>query len=113
MIFLGTIANVGSDVLNNTNTAAPFTIPTWVQVLRLQPSAATQMAAATLASNGAFAPAATDMLQLGAANSIADIPIARTPGVGIDHEASGPVTLAVRKTDVGAGTCKVFALGRS
>lgn len=106
MIFLGTIANAGSDVINNKSTAAPFTIPTWVEVLRLQPSAATQMASVKLGDDSSFAPAATDMLQLGGANSVTDIPIPRAPG-------ASPITVAIRKTDAGAGTTKVFALGRS
>jgi hypothetical protein len=111
MIFLGTIANAGSDVVNNTNTAAPFTIPAWVQTLRLQPSAATQMVSVVLANTPAFAPAATDMLQLGAANSSTDVPLPRR-----DEPTAlllGALTMAIRKTDAGAGTVKVFAIGRS
>ena len=105
MIYLGTIANLGSDVVDNTNTAAPFTIPAGTTRLFVQPSAATQMAAVGLAA--AFAPAATAMLQLGAANSIQEIPVSYqlTGQKGIN-----PV-LAIRKTDAGAGTCKVFAAG--
>lgn len=105
MIFLGTIANAGSDVKNNSNTAAPFVIPTGVTMLRLQPSAATMMASVALGDNPSFAPNATDQLQLGGANSFNDLPIPGTaarPGVVFQ--------LAVRKTDAGAGTTKVFAL---
>lgn len=102
MIYLGTIANGGSDVDNNTNTAAPFAIPHGTTRLFVQPSAATMMAAVA-PTNGAFAPAATDMLQLGAANSITEIPIPQKP-----DGAYQDVTLAIRKTDAGAGTTKVF-----
>jgi hypothetical protein len=104
VIYLGTIANAGSDVKNNLNTAAPFAIPSWVTQLRLQPSAATQMAVMSYANDSAFAPAATAMLQLGGALSVNDISCGRP---------SAPVvapTLAVRKTDAGAGTCAVFAM---
>lgn len=108
MIYLGTIANAGSDVLNNRTTAAPFVIPPGVTCLRIQPSAATQMASVMNGVDSAavpFAPAASDMLQLGGALSIQDIPISQ-------HNKSQNVglTLAIRKTDVGAGTCKVFAI---
>lgn len=105
MIYLGTIASVGSDVLNNTTTAVPFTIPAGTTRLFVQPSAATMMAAVGTALP--FAPAATDMLQLGAANSIQELPVSweRTAG-----KALSPV-LAIRKTDAGAGTTKVFAAG--
>ena len=111
MIYLGTIANAGSDVINNRTTAVPFLIPVWTQALRLQPSAATQMAALKTADDAAFLPAATDMLAIGAINAVLDIPIPRVPGFGADHGVTGPVTVAIRKTDVGAGTCKVFAIG--
>jgi len=100
MIFLGTIANAGSDVKNNANTAVPFTIPAGARSLWLQPAAATHMVAVS-ATNTGFAPAATDMIQLGAANSIQEI---KLPG-NMDHLG---FTLAIRKTDVGAGTTKVF-----
>ena len=105
MIYLGTIANLGSDVLNNLNTAAPFVIPHWVTQLRLQPSAATMMASMLYSSSAAFAPAATAMLQLGAANSVNDLSCGR-PTVPLTQP-----TLAVRKTDAGAGTTAVFAVG--
>lgn len=103
MRYLGTIANAGSDVVNNSTTAAPFTIPAGVSQLILQPSAATMMAA-TAPNNAAFLPAATDMLQLGGALSVNTLPVqfASTGG-------GGP-TLAVRKTDAGAGTTKVFGV---
>jgi hypothetical protein len=103
MIYLGTIANAGSDVVNNRTTAAPFTIPGGTRALRLQPSAATQMAATKGGDDSTFLPAATDMLQLGGANSVIDVPINST---GVPTA----LTLAIRKTDAGAGTCKVFAI---
>ena len=105
MIYLGTIANAGSDVLNNKTTASTFVIPPGTQSLRLQPSAATMMAAVKHADDATFLPAATDMLQLGAANSITDLPVPSPSAVTL--------TIAVRKTDAGAGTTKVFALGVS
>ncbi len=105
MIYLGTIANVGSDVLDNTNTAAPFTIPAGTARLFVQPSAATQMAA--IGTAAAFAPASTAMVQLGAVNSIQEIPISYPLTTG----KTLPIVLAIRKTDAGAGTCKVFAAG--
>jgi hypothetical protein len=105
MIFLGTIANAGSDVVNNKTTSTPFTIPTWATALRLQPSAATMSVALKLADDASFLPASTDVLLIGAANSINDIPILR----GI-FNPSDQVTLAVRKSDSGAGTTKVFAV---
>lgn len=105
MLYLGTIANVGSDVLDNTNTASPFTIPAGTTRLFVQPSAATQMAAVGTAA--AFAPAASAMLQLGAANSIQEIPVSYSLTSG----KALPIILAIRKTDAGAGTCKVFAAG--
>lgn len=105
MIYLGTIANVGTDVLNNRNTAVPFVIPTWVTALRLQPSAATMMAVAEYVNNDStFAPAATAMMQLGGANSVNDLPC------GHPAEPLVQITLAVRKTDVGAGTTAVFGI---
>lgn len=104
MRYLGTIANAGSDVVNNSTTAAPFAIPSGITRLFLQPSAAT-MQAATSVNNAAFLPATTDMLQLGAANSINEIPVAWTATFG----SAGP-TLAVRKTDAGAGSTKVFGV---
>lgn len=105
MIYLGTIANLGTDVVNNRNTAVPFVIPYWVTAVRLQPSAATMMAVAEYANNDvAFAPASTAMLQLGAANSIIDLPLGR-PAVPLIQP-----TLAVRKTDIGAGTTAVFGV---
>lgn len=112
MIFLGTIANVGTDVLNNTNTAVPFTIPAGITQLILQPSAATMMAAVS-ANNSSFAPPATSMLQLGAAQSIQSIPIQwalTTTGYETNVGAAAGITLAVRKTDAGAGITKVFGL---
>jgi len=113
MRYLGTIANAGSDVLNNTNTAVPFVIPAGITRLFLQPSAATMMGATSQAS-AAFAPAATDMVQLGAANSINELPVPWSQGYTATFPsgvlaAAGP-TLAVRKTDVGAGTTKVFGI---
>ena len=102
MVYLGTIANAGSDVVNNTNTAIPFVIPAGVRLF-VQPSAATQQAA--IGSGGSFAPATGAMLQLGAANSIQEIPV---PYGLTTFQGSTPV-LAIRKTDAGAGTCKVFA----
>jgi len=105
VIYLGTIANAGSDVINNLTTAAPFTIPPGVTCLRIQPSAATQMAAVKSGADATFLPAATDMLQLGGANSIQDVPIA-----AIKASPNAALTLAIRKTDAGAGTCKVFAI---
>jgi hypothetical protein len=104
MIYLGTINNAGSDVKNNLNTSSPFTIPSWVTSIRVQPSAATQMAAMEYQSDSAFAPASTAMMQLGGANSVNDLPCGRP---------SAPVvtpTLAIRKTDAGAATCTVFAI---
>lgn len=103
MRYLGTIANAGSDVVNNSTTAAPFVIPAGITQLVLQPSAAT-MQAATAPNNAAFLPATTDMLQLGAATSINTLPVqwASTQPAG--------TTLAVRKTDAGAGTTKVFGV---
>ena len=103
MRYLGTINNAGSDVVNNVTTSSPFTIPAGITRLFLQPSAAT-MQAATAPSNAAFLPATTDMLQLGAANSVNDIPVQWSSSIG-----AGP-TLAVRKTDAGAGTTKVFGV---
>lgn len=105
MIYLGTIANAGSDVDNNTSTAAPFAIPAGTTRLFVQPSAATMMAAVGTAD--AFAPAATDMLQLGAANSVNEIPVSYSLTTG----RALPIVLAIRKTDAGAGTTKVFAAG--
>jgi hypothetical protein len=105
MIFLGTIANVGSDVLDNTNTAAAFAIPAGTARLFVQPSAATMMASVVTA--GASAPAAAAMLQLGAANSIQEIPVSYPLTTG----KVLPIVLAIRKTDAGAGTTKVFAAG--
>jgi hypothetical protein len=105
VIYLGTIANLGSDVVNNLNTAAPFTIPPGVTALRIQPSAATQLASAKAGADAAFLPAATDMLQLGGANSILDVPLSP-----IKFPPNVAITLAIRKTDAGAGTCKVFAI---
>ena len=99
MIYLGTIANVGSDVLNNTDTAAPFVIPKGIIRLVVQPSTATFMVAVSVV-NALFAPAATAMAQLGAANSTLEIPIG----------AFSEITLASRKTDAGAGTLKVFGV---
>lgn len=63
MFYLGTIANVGSDVLNNTNTAVPFAIPHGTTRLFVQPSSPTQLAAIGL-TGAAFAPPATDMAAL-------------------------------------------------
>ena len=103
MIYLGTIANAGSDVLDNTNTAAPFTIPAGTTRLFVQPSTATQMA--SVGTAGAFAPTAAQMLQLGAANSIQEVPVSYNMTTGKQL----PTVLAIRKTDAGAGTCKVFA----
>src|SRR5258708_3786954 len=77
VIFLGIINNAGSDVKNNLNTSTPFAIPYWVTALRLQPSAATMMAVASYANDSAFAPASTAMLQLGAVNSVNDLPMGR------------------------------------
>jgi hypothetical protein len=114
MIYLGTIDNAGSDVKNNANTSSAFVIPPGTVALRLQPNAATMMAVLKYADDSAFAPAATAMLQLGAANSFNDLPIWRSadliaiaPRVGL---LLTPLTLAVRKTDAGAGTTKVFAI---
>lgn len=108
MIFLGTITNAGSDVKNNTNTAVPFVIPVGITRLFLQPVDAATLMAAVSATNPAFAPAAANMLQLGAINSIQEIPLqfALTQG----YEAQTGVTLAIRKTDVGAGNTKVFGV---
>jgi hypothetical protein len=105
MQYLGTIDNAGSDVKNNQNTSSPFVIPAGTIALRLQPSAATQMAAMAIVADASFAPAAGVMLQLGAANSITDLPIA------LPQARNAAMTLAVRKTDAGAGTTKVFAIG--
>lgn len=104
MIYLGTIANLGSDVINNLTTAAPFAIPPGIKCLRIQPSTATQMAAVKSASDATFLPAATDMLQLGGVNSSADLPMS-----AVKVSPNSPLTLAIRKTDAGACTCKVFA----
>lgn len=105
MLYLGTIDNAGSDVKNNLNTSTPFEIPPGTTGLRLQPSAATMGAAIKQARDATFLPSAiTAMLQLGAAQSFNDATI---PG---DRMLPPPVTLAVRKTDVGAGTTKVFAI---
>lgn len=105
MIFLGTIDNAGSDVKNNDNTTTAFTIPVGTKALRLQPSAATHMAAVKIGDDASFAPASTAMLQLGGANSINDLPLPFDPnGVRLQ------ITLAVRKTDAGAATTKVFAI---
>lgn len=108
MIYLGTIANAGSDVVNNKSTATAFAIPSGTITLRLQPSAGTLLAAVKLADDAAFLPAATDMLQLGAANSFNDLPIHGSP---LSPHTPTLVTLAVRKSDAGASTCKVFAIG--
>lgn len=108
MIFLGTIANTGSDVVNNKTTATPFAIPSGTIALRLQSSATTLLAAVKLGDDAAFLPAATDMLQLGAANSFNDVPVHGAPM--LPHTPT-LVTLAVRKSDAGASTCKVFAIG--
>lgn len=113
MRYLGTIANAGTDVLNNSTTAAPFTIPAGTTRLFLQPSAAT-MQAATAPNSAAFLPATTDMIQLGAANSINELPVPWSHGYTASYPAgvlvvAGP-TLAVRKTDAGAGTTKVFGV---
>ncbi len=96
MFYLGTIDNAGSDVKRNDNASTPFVIPKGTYRLFVQPSAATMMVACT-ASNTSFAPAAGAMFQLGAANSLQEIPC--VPGG----------TIASRKTDAGAGTLKVFA----
>lgn len=109
MIYLGTLASLGSDVVNNSTTATSFVIPSGTVALRLQPSAATMLAAVKLAADAAFLPAATDMLQLGAANSITDLPIPGRPG-GEPRSPLSLLTLAVRKSDAGAGTTKVFAI---
>lgn len=108
MRYLGTINNAGSDVVNNTTTSVPFTIPAGTTRLMLQPSAAT-MQAATSVNNAAFLPATTDMAQLGAANSFNDVPITWFEAVGGYGSAQLGPTLAVRKTDAGAGTTKVWA----
>jgi hypothetical protein len=105
VIYLGTIDNAGSDVKDNTNTSSTFTIPVGTTRLFVQPSAATHMAAVGTA--GGFAPAASAMLQLGAASSIQEIPISYALTAG---KSLVPV-LAIRKTDAGAGTTKVFAVG--
>lgn len=108
MIFLGTLANSGTDVVNNRTTAVPFTIPPGATALRLQPSAATQLAVIKQGDDAAFLPAGTDMLAL-AGTGYTDIPIG-PPGNMTPGNASRPITLAIRKTDAGAGTCKVFAI---
>lgn len=109
MIYLGTIANAGSDVVNNRTTAAPFAIPSGTAALRLQSSATTLLAAVKLGDDATFLPAdGTTMLQLGAANSFNDIPIHGAPM--LPHTPT-LVTVAVRKSDAGASTCKVFAVG--
>lgn len=108
MIYLGTIANVGSDVVNNRTTATPFTIPSGTIALRLQSTATTLLAAVKAADDATFLPAdATTMLQLGAANSFNDLPIY---GANKPTHVLTPLTLAVRKSDAGAATCKVFAV---
>lgn len=107
MIYLGTIANAGSDVVNNRTTAAPFAIPSGTIALRLQSSATTLLAAVKAADDSTFLPAATDMVQLGAANSFNDLPIY---GAHQPTHVLTPITLAVRKSDAGASTCKVFAV---
>lgn len=109
MIYLGTIANAGSDVLNNKTTATPFAIPSGTIALRLLPSAGTLLAAVKLGDDASFLPAdATTMLQLGAANSFNDLTIHGAPMM--PHTPT-LVTLAVRKSDAGSSTCKVFAVG--
>ncbi len=105
MIYLGTIDNAGSDVKNNLNTSSPFVIPPGTIGLLFQPSAATMMSAVKLASDSAFAPASTAMAQLGGASSFNTITL---PGDRMVGQAL--VTVAVRKTDAGAGTTKVFAI---
>lgn len=106
MIYLGTINNAGSDCINNLTTSSPFTIPQGVTCLRLQPSAATHVAAMKAGSDATFLPSdATTMLQLGAANSIQDLPISP-----IKTSPNLALTLAIRKTDAGAATTKVFAV---
>lgn len=105
MIYLGTIDNAGTDVKNNFNTSSAFAIPPGTMGLLFQPSAATMMAAVKLAIDSSFAPASTAMAQLGGANSFNTTTL---PG----DRATGQVniTVAVRKTDSGAGTTKVFAI---
>lgn len=98
MKYLGTIDNAGSDVKNNATATTPFTIPDGFAAIVVQPSTATFMVAISTVAAG-FLPAATDMLQLGGANSIQSIP---TGGLAI--------TVASRKTDAGAGTLKVFGV---
>ncbi len=109
MIYIGTLNSAGSDCVNNSTTSAPFTIPSNTVALRLQPSAATMLASVKLVTDAAFLPAATDMLQLGGVNSVNDLPIPGRPG-GTPTAPIGLPTLAIRKTDAGAGTCKVFAI---
>jgi hypothetical protein len=105
MIYLGSIVNAGSDVKSNTTTANPFSIPSGTTSLRLQPSAATMMASCKHVDDTAapFAPAATDMLQLGGALSVNDLPLHEDRQIAL-------FAIAVRKTDAGAGTTKVFAI---
>jgi hypothetical protein len=108
MIFLGTITNAGTDVKNNANTAVPFTIPVGITRLFLQPVDAATLMAAVSANNATFAPAAAAMLQLGAVNSIQEIPLQWN--LTQAYENAGGVTLAIRKTDAAAGNTKVFGL---
>lgn len=110
MRYLGTINNAGSDVVNNSTTSTPFAIPAGCNALVLQPSAATMMAA-TSSNNATFLPAANNMLQLGAINSVNNIPLMWNEAVGGYGSANLGPTLAVRKTDAGAGTTLVFGVG--
>lgn len=75
-----------------------FTVPLGTSRVLLQPSAATMMAAASPGSASSFAPIRGKMIQLGGANSLTELPC--IPGG----------TIAIRKTDSGAGTTKVFAI---
>lgn len=109
MRYLGTINNAGSDVVNNATTSSPFVIPAGVTRLFLQPSTATMMAA-TAANNAAFLPNATDMVQLGAVNSLNELPVAWASSVGGYGSAQLGPTLAVRKTDATAGNTKVWGV---
>ena len=106
MIYLGTIDNAGSDVKNNKNTSTPFQIPNGATALRLVPSAATMLIATKLDEDTSFAPAAGAMCPLGTVSTFIDIPLS-------NYSRPIPLTLltlAVRKTDAGAGTTKVFAI---
>ena len=105
MIYLGTINNAGSDVQNNKTTSTPFDIPVGTVGLRLQPSTATMLGVMKIGASvdPTFLPAASAMAQLGAANSFNDCPMRVSGGV--------VATVAVRKSDAGAGTCAVFAIG--